>query len=271
LSQGEYVRAGPALQEALALFRAQADADGIGRTLVVLGYMRPWAGDLAGGIALLQEAEAMLRQAGAAAAWRHSLCLSGLGCVALRGGDLDGAEDRYGGALAVARRIGDLRSTAHALEGLGSVAVQRGDYARAATLYREGLPQALESGHLELVGYGVKGLAFVAAANQAPARAARLLGASDAIWEAAGVVIWPIRATFYTTLVDSVRRQLGGAAYAVAVGEGSLLAPAEVVRYALGDDSPAAWAAVDGERSPAMSAMPHSLSAREREVAALIA
>jgi predicted ATPase/DNA-binding CsgD family transcriptional regulator len=268
LAQGDYAPAGPALREALALFRDQHDADGIGRTLVVLGFMRPWEGDLAGGSALLEEAEAVLRQAGAAAAWRHSLCLSGLGCFALIGGDLDDAEDLYRRALAIARQIGDRRSTAHALEGLGSVAVQRGDHARAATLYREGLPQALESGHLELLGYGLKGLAFVAAANHALARAARLLGAADALWETAGVVIWPIRATFYASLVDGVRRQLGDSAYAAAIGEGSRMALPELVRYALEGSPPAAWV-VD---QPARSAeAPQPLSAREREVAARIA
>jgi DNA-binding CsgD family transcriptional regulator len=115
-------------------------------------------------------------------------------------------------------------------------------------------------------------LACLAGARQQPLLAARLFGAAEVSREASGAVIIPWLAPVFSAGIERTRAALGQVSFDVAWAEGRATALEEVVRMALAEDEPEPAA----EATPAAPPAPEdaelqALTAREREVAALIA
>jgi non-specific serine/threonine protein kinase len=118
--------------------------------------------------------------AGDGAAARRARALAAAGVLALRQGDVAGAEARLAAALELHRAAGDRRGEAATLGELGVLAYERGDVARAAALHEQAL--ALQrgrdpGGEADSLGH----LAIVAANRGDLPRAAALYEASLAL------------------------------------------------------------------------------------------
>lgn len=120
------------------------------------------------------------------------------------------------------REGGDVRAEAMELYNLGSVLLQVGDLDRAESTLRESLRLADEHGDVDQISYTTLGLAGLAARRGDRAAAGRLLGAVEAHFAAAGVVLDPAE----QVELDS-HRTAGGAgdseAFAAGFAEGSAL------------------------------------------------
>jgi len=187
----------------------------------------------------------------------------------LGSGDLTGAA-RFGEInLGHARANGDPWSVGSASDQMALVALLRGDLPAAAAWVRETVPRCLAANQLELVAYGLKVLAIAGAAAE-PTKAARLFGAAESLRDVVGVAIWPVRREIYEQGQAAVREQLGGVGFDAAWAEGRALSASDAVAYALlppaVEVDTAAW-----DRSAPRPDPAQALTAREREVAALIA
>jgi hypothetical protein len=88
----------------------------------------------------------------------------------------------------------------------------------------------------ELLGHALHGLAGVASAKHEFSRAGQLLGAAQALADAAGTVDWPVRRKMYTRIEQDVRDGLGAAHYAEAYAAGRIASMADAARFALEPD-----------------------------------
>ena len=148
-------------------------------------------------------------------------------------GDDERARAGFEVTLELNRRLGNRRAVGRELTNLGSVETRAGNLARAQQLCEEALRLALEVENPLLVTYCVINLAGVASAQGEHARAARLLGAGEAMIEAAGMTLNPGTAIEYERHVQRTRTALGKAECERAVRAGRELDRDAAIDYAL--------------------------------------
>lgn len=245
LSTGEpRGRALPALQRAISLYRECGEPLDLGRALSFYGLNLARTGELAEGLAALEEA----RQHLAAVAHPKSLalCLTNLAIARTVAGEfkvaralLDEsltvgahskadfwvwraliykaevafAEGRLEAAIAQAREVVALSRVArrtgmlgHALCNLAGYLIAHGDLEEAATALREGLPLAQES-ELDavLLAGGLQHLAAIAARENRLERAAQLIGYAHAFFSAEFAGRSPAKQEIQARLLESLR------------------------------------------------------------------
>lgn len=149
-------------------------------------------------------------------------------------GDDERARAGFEETLELNRRLGNRRAVARELTNLGSVETRAGNLERAQQLCDEELRLALEIENPLLVTYCVINLAGVASARGQHERAARLLGAGEAMMEAAGMTLNPGTAIEYERHVARTRTALGEAEYKRAVRAGRELDRNAAIEYAIG-------------------------------------
>jgi non-specific serine/threonine protein kinase len=152
------------------------------------------------------------------------------------------------------------------LTNLGSLAQRRGDHRQAETLYRESLALLVELGDRRRTAACLEGLAAAASARGEASRAVRLFGAADDLRERAGVTLPPPHRVAHQPHLESARARLDSDTFQTAWAAGRAMPLDEAVAYALETSAPTPVAAGSTPVSG-----PLVLSAREREVAALIA
>jgi tetratricopeptide (TPR) repeat protein len=150
-------------------------------------------------------------------------------------GDDDRARAGFEETLELNRRLGNRRAVARELTNLGSVETRSGNVERAQQLCVEALLLALDIENPQLVTYCVINLAGVASARGRHERAARLLGAGEAMMEAAGMTLNPGTAIEYERHVQRTRTALGKVEYERAVRAGRELDRDVAIEYAIGD------------------------------------
>jgi tetratricopeptide (TPR) repeat protein len=148
-------------------------------------------------------------------------------------GDDERARAGFEQTLELNRRLGNRRAVARELTNLGSVETRAGNLEQAQQLCDEALRLALEIENPLLVTYCVINLAGVASARGEHERAARLLGAGEAMIEAAGMTLNPGTAIEYERHVERTRTALGEADYQRAVRAGRELDRDAAIDYAL--------------------------------------
>ena len=137
--------------------------------------------------ALFQESVAILRELED----KRDLpdALVGLGRVAERQDDLEGAVAHYEESAAIARETGDQHGIAHAQLWLAHAVWQQGDEDRALGLLQQALRRYDAMGASLSVAASIEAIAVVAAARGDALPAARLLGAVKGLCERTGAVI----------------------------------------------------------------------------------
>ncbi len=270
--QSDLVAARSALAEALALYRALGDRDGISHVLGVMGMIAWMQGDYALAHSLGDEALALAREGGDKGTIAR--VLNGLGMTAREQANYDLALVRFQEVLQLRREWGDEGLIGDALMNLGAVLAFQGD-AAAATLLAEAMAifdrlgdqlgrartlhdlafvaarrgdQALAGAHFAAslalfhqlherrnAAKCLEGLAGVAVASGQDERAARLFGAAEALREVIGAPLPPSYRVSYDENVGSLRAHLAAAPVAATWAEGRAMSLEEAVAYALSE------------------------------------
>ncbi|NRF65533.1 protein kinase [Aquincola sp. S2] len=163
--------------------------------------------------------------------WSAAYARDGLGRCALASGDLGQARRHFEQALTVLRQAGDKGAIADQLDHLAHVALQEGQRDSAMRHADESLALRLELNNPAALAASLQTQAALHA-HAAPERSARLLGAMDALQQAAQAVPSVARAQRLRVLCEQLEQRLGAQALAQlrAAGAGEdpvLLARAE--------------------------------------------
>jgi DNA-binding CsgD family transcriptional regulator len=170
-----------------------------------------------------------------------------------------------------------------------------GDYLQSAVLYQQSLALNREQGNKDGIVEDLAGLAAVASLLGQPERAARLFGAVEALREASGISLPPLRRTEYDRTVEGIRAHLDQAAFVEAWAQGRAMPLEQAIVQALEtkDEIPTDAKSREANREDASFDLPPDafssppspplsprralqqqfggLTSREREVAGLVA
>jgi predicted ATPase len=150
-------------------------------------------------------------------------------------GQTDAAAERFGIAAARFAEIGDEQLGLAARSDLGHALRRGGRLPQAIAIYRETIGGWVHLGHRGAVANQLENFAFVAIALGNGERAARLLGAADAIREAAGQPRAFDEEPEYERELERLHEELDDAAFAAAWEAGRRLAYADAVALARAD------------------------------------
>jgi non-specific serine/threonine protein kinase len=186
-------------------------------------------------------------------------------------GDLARCERQYARAraayeesISILRAIGAVRDVASALHNLGHTYLHLGDVEPAGGLFSESLALQVEHNNRPGVAECLIGFGALAAVRGLPGAGARLLAAAVAIGGERVATAWAATRMEYEHYLGLVRGRLSEAEFQSEQELGSKLTLEQAVEYAQGLPlKPVPTAAVHQK--------PDGLTAREREVAALIA
>ncbi len=196
--------------------------------------------------------------------WGLARAQLGLGDLARMRGDHADARNRYTEAVAYLREVGARPEMARSLNGLGRVAINLG----ATELAREHLTESLRisraCGTRIGVARGLESFAALAVHEEEPERAVLLTAAASALREAAGLP--PLQGARAERYIVSARR-LGDHVVARLWARGRAMSAEAAITLALEPSTPAPRVAA---AAAAATPPPSSLTAREKEVAALI-
>jgi predicted ATPase/DNA-binding CsgD family transcriptional regulator len=256
-SQGDHSRVAVLCGEALALSDAAGDRSGQARALHYLAHAEEGVGDHRRAAELLERSVAVYRTAGSRLDLARALhCLAN----AMRfQTQYHKTVPLFEEALTIFQTLSDTRGRATTLHNLGYLALSQGDHRQAWTLFRESLTLARELGDRRVLNC-LAGLAGTSSTAR-PRWAARLFGAVGTLMSAAGAQLEPANRPIFDQHMAATKRRLGERAFSAAWAKGATMTLDQAIAYALADE---------GTTPPGDLTVP-SLTAREREVASLIA
>ncbi|MFN0073866.1 MAG: ATP-binding protein [Chloroflexota bacterium] len=267
----QFERAAALQEQSLTLRRTLADARGLALSLHQLGRVEHYREHFDRADALYKESLAVRREHGD----HHgiALTLNSIGVLALDRGDDALAHSLFEQSLQDFRALGDTWGIATALNNLARVARNRGGWASMIALCTESL--ALFQDLRDSMGsaWVMRNLMVSLQRREHWEQAATLHGASEALretMESRVLSVSPSERATYDAAVAETRARLGSERFQYSVSQGRLIAPTEVLSIGLENvDRAAAESAHVKSRSATSSAF--TLTAREREVAALVA
>jgi predicted ATPase/DNA-binding SARP family transcriptional activator/DNA-binding CsgD family transcriptional regulator len=258
--------------EALERYQEVGDDGGVAFALLCLGAQYSEKGDPESAAPYLEEALAISRRIGDKPNTAGSL--HNLAEVERQRGDYGRAKALGMEGISLAREMGDKWRVARVVGWVGLAAVWSGsEYDLAEGLLEEALALDRELGCWSYGAYCLESFAGLAGARGQWARAARLWGAAEALRTDIGAPR-PMDDTrlLYERSVAATRSQLGEAAWEAAFAQGMTMSADEAAEYALSEE--VAPGASEGPSAGGKSDEPLTtdpLSAREREVAAMVA
>ncbi|MEU5879273.1 LuxR C-terminal-related transcriptional regulator [Spirillospora sp. NPDC047279] len=292
---GRFAEAVGRLDEADALTSRPGQEWNRAYALVIRGHLQIRRGRLREARELLESGVQIMREIGQL--WGASAALIGLGRLAEHRGDLAAARVHYGEALPVLEEIEARPELARALAGVGRVALEQGDLRLARDSLAGSLALSRSSGIRLDVARALEVFAEVVAAEGDDHGAVRLGGAAAALREAAGRPAGG--GSRLERTLEPIRRRLGETLVSQLWGEGRATTPDDAVAQALrppehgavpaprppGEAEPAgarpagARPAGGGEQAAPQAVRPlaapvtppSTLTAREREIAVLVA
>jgi non-specific serine/threonine protein kinase len=262
--QGDYQRTAGLCSSALSLAEQYADAYAAAQALHFLAHVRQSRAEYDQAAEMMQRSVELYEKVGFRRGVANSVdCL---GEVARSRGDYEQAEILTHRAMALYDEIGDGRGHAHLLHNLAYIRLHQGRAAEAYDLFGQSLSSSRELKSPRDVVMAIAGLA-AASKNAPPARVARVLGAVGGLLDGAGVHLEPAEQSEFEETIASVRARLGDQAFNTARDGGRAMTFDEAAAEAL-----ALAAAPGGGAGVSKGAAGETpLTAREREVAALIA
>jgi predicted ATPase/DNA-binding CsgD family transcriptional regulator len=255
--RGELEQATTLFEESLALQRALGNRSGVAAAVANLGNIAFDFADYDRAVGLFQESLELYRSAGNRDG--IALALNNVAIAHRELGHLERAVALHDEGLALRRELGDHAGIAQAVENLGRAALEQGDHRRAAALLREGLSMWRKLKDRSPISLTLEDLGRVATLNGELLRAARVWGAAEAMRTRFGTPMPPHRRKRYAAAVADARAQIAEPRFEEAWAAGRQMSTEAAIDYALSDDD-----------LPRVQA-PHPLSARELEVAELIA
>jgi predicted ATPase/DNA-binding CsgD family transcriptional regulator len=272
--QDDNARSASHAQEALSLFTAIEDAEGVGHASYLLAIALYRQGDLGAAEQYYHEAIALLWTGGNDAMGSATNAVAaeaklGLAQIARDRGDLARATSLYEETLQWQVAAGVNWGAALSRYGYATVAQAQSDMPRALALYRESMHYWRQIGDEGSVAVCLEGIASALCAVGVSAQAARLLGAAQALREAIDFPIPCNALVSYGGLVRSVRDCLGETTFAETWLAGLRLSGDEAIAEASRSQS----ALMSGDRQilgTGAQSRP-SLTRREQEVLKLVA
>lgn len=273
LFQGDYLPARAELEAALELLRRSGDRWGLVHALAPLGLVELAQGEFNQARSYLEESLLIARDLGDIRSM--ALIAASVADVARCQKDYDRAAELYVESMELYRKLGNKGEIPAILHNLGYVALGQGNYEAARSLFTESLQQQLERGNRAGIAEGLAGLAALAGVQAAPERAAQLFGAAAAIREAVQAPVWPAERFELENHEAAVHVQLDGPTFTALQTAGRALTLEQAVAYTLQSGPEEFRQATEGRAGllprQAMKQQFGGLTAREREVAALIA
>ena len=267
--QADYGRARALASAALDESRAAGDKIGTSDALMQLGLVAlRGEEDFPAATSLFEQALVLAKEAGDQ--FRTAMNLAQLSAVARYRGSYGVAIARAEEARDILEAMGSPEMVPYILRMLGHALAEQGDLDQAAGLYAESL------GRFQHQRYGptwsaaecIEGMGAIAIARGQAERAARLFAAADNFRQTRGYPRRSFDHRRYAEQIAAVRTALGEATFTSASADGRKMTLEEAVDYALTAADPERA----GERgTPAKAAGSDPLTAREREVAALVA
>ncbi len=271
LFQGEYEQARTLAEEAAVLSRESGDSWSIANSLWIQAQVLSFQGDLARAHKLLEESLALSRQESYRGGIASSLFVSGQ--VAMQQGDIETARALLEESLALFKALGDRQNVAQSLGILAWVSFVQGDYARARDLLEESLTEARAVGSKWYIAVCLVGLGAVVAAQGEAVWAARLLGAARALGDPIHGTLPPFMHDMQEHTITEALARLGEEDFAVALAEGFMMTPEQVLDakglVTTPAKAPAGPSPVPHARKD--PTYPDGLTAREVEVLQLVA
>lgn len=306
--QGDYATARAHLDDSLTILRETGNLSALAEALHALGHVLFEGGDYTGAEALFEESRSRYQDLGDMA---NTVPLVGdLGMVAYHRGDYAEAKRIFEESHRLSKQHGLRDRMADALNRLGDLAWLSNDLDRAQALYeqsrtlwkeargmpgvasalhklaqvrrhrrgddsppallRESLHLQRELGNKQGIAECLAGFGGQASDRGDPREAARLLAAAARLLEIIGAPLAPTDRIQFERDVEAARSALGEPAWQEAWKEGRALTMEEAIAEALREHGPAhSIPAV--KRPPGSDPASIPLSAREREVAVLIA
>jgi predicted ATPase/DNA-binding CsgD family transcriptional regulator/tetratricopeptide (TPR) repeat protein len=259
---GDLPSALAAIEEAVTLARATGDSRLMAEILGRRAVFESEAGDLGAAFADLEETLALSRETGDN--YRLANTLASLGLRELAAGEHQAARAH----LQEATTLADDRGYQHLSSGLrlnlGFVYLIDGDSGPARHLFIDVLETARVTGVKPYVRGALLCLALAAGASGDPVVAATLHGIADEHYELAGRAFEAAEAGLRDRDHAQLRATLGDAAFEAAYARGRTLTQADAIALAGAPAEP------DPGAEPTL-ARPDPLSAREREIVALLA
>jgi predicted ATPase/DNA-binding SARP family transcriptional activator/DNA-binding CsgD family transcriptional regulator len=270
---GDWERAEALFEEALPLARESGSIRDTCNALSTLAYMAACRGDMKRAQALGEESLAIAREAGDTTSVAYASQY--LAVTAMLGGDYERAQTLFEATLELNRITGNRKGQAISLNNLGLVALCRGDYAQATKLSSESLRLSEESLDRQVIPWSLDALAAACGQQGSVGRAARLWGAAEALREASGFSQPPDDKRVLEPFLEAARSRLDEAAFQAAWEEGRAMTETQAVEYALSEeeeqDAPTLDAVPEQQPPPLADEPTERLTAREREVALLVA
>ena len=230
-------------------------------------------GDLDASLADYQEVLSLARASGDN--YVLAVTLVNLGVDQVAAGEFPAALAYLQDALRVADAHGYQHLSAAAETNLGFAYLMNGDAASARRLLVGVLDRARATSEMTWVHSAFLGLALAAGADADPAVAATLHGAADHQYEQAGQAFDAKESKMRTSDHARLRDALGEAAFDAAYQHGRTLSQADAIALALStarpDPGPATSVTVPAARHAPADRPASLLSAREREIIALLA
>jgi predicted ATPase/class 3 adenylate cyclase len=229
--RGDYERAAELLEESLTLHRKSEDVRGLAWSLGNLAIVSTDYGNYEQAKRLYEEGLALSRGLGGAELL--GAYLISLGYEYLLEGDPKRARKLNEEAVALYRRRGRKGNLQVALDNLGWSALIDGDHERSEALFEEGLMLCRDLGDKLNGSESMEGFACAAAARGEAEQAARLLGAAEALREAAGYQ-QPTRArSLREPYLTAARSRMGEGRWTSAWETGRSMTFEDAIAYAL--------------------------------------
>jgi predicted ATPase/DNA-binding CsgD family transcriptional regulator/tetratricopeptide (TPR) repeat protein len=260
------------IDEAVELARTsenpQLIADLLGRRAVFKGE----AGDLDAALADNQESLALSRAAGDN--YRIAITLANIGIYELAAAEPAMARAHLQEASVIADSLGYPNVSVGLQENLGFVELIDGDARAARRHFLRSLDMAGTTGTKSAYFQGaLLGLALAAGADSDPTVAATLHGVADEHYEQAGRAVGATERPLRDRDHAQLRATLGDTTFEAAYAHGRTLTLADAITLATPaaePDAPAEPTLTTTAGPPAAAGLPDSLSAREREILALL-
>jgi non-specific serine/threonine protein kinase len=265
---GDLAAAQTRATEGLALAEAGDDPITLIYGLLTLAIMRGTTGDLAEAEAGLERALIEARRTG----WDVGVRMAtvDLGILARIRDDPALAVARFDEARAMSEAAGDAYAQAFCFTNLAHLALQQGEWDASAGWYRRSLAIWRDFQDTHNVASILEGLAWPISAQGRAEHAARLFGAAETLRTVVGTVILPHWQADHDRAEAAARAALGEEAFAAAWAAGRALTFEQAIDLGLASDDSAR--SVTGRATGVRGqAVPGALSAREVEVARLVA
>jgi non-specific serine/threonine protein kinase len=259
--EGDYATAPSYFQEALEKFREMKDPRGIGDMLMQLGWAYMRMGKYEEVAPLMEEALVLFREIGHPSLL--GFALAGLGELAIRQGQYERATKFLEESLAIRKQHGHKWGVGATLGALGWIALQQHDLRRMKDFLGESLAVRIEIGDQGGIAWCLEKLAEAKHGQSQFDDAAKIFGHAEALRVPLGSVIDPADQPEYSRIISVLESSLGKAAFTTLWAEGAAMQLEEVVDCALSEPAKQSTRAEKEKFG--------GLTAREREVAALIA